>query len=407
MKCSTTVRFALRLQASILTASAINNKWAKVSPTPSPISIATSTHPVKRGWLQCALSSPVAFYSLFYAASQHLNYLQHGADSSDLAPTLRLAYKTKAITLINRELSKLQGQPLSDGLLISILSLGAHGNKPVMQYVTDTGHNQSPLAFAQMLDFYGHIDQEQAHMSALRRLLAHNKGVAGIQLPGLVGALQLGDLLHSTITNQAPTLSPTPAILPHRVAGFVNPGACPVSTSRLPASKHAMVLVEALTQARALTTALEQYSRRLLQEAFDRRREVTWDDLIHSRNLIHYSLISLPTANGLWGAKFALYDCIRLACWIFSDLVFFPLPPETGVRRGLAVQLRHALDNASLHDAWREQEGVQLWCCMLAGIAAEEVNGMEGVTMRSCVRKQVRQCAGMLGVGSWDSAESV
>ncbi|KAI9872369.1 MAG: hypothetical protein M1823_008190, partial [Watsoniomyces obsoletus] len=82
-----------------------------------------------------------------------------------------------------------------------------------------------------MLDFYGHIDQETAHMSALRILLAHNKGVERIQLAGLGGALVLGDLLHSTITHLKPSLNTTTPVreiagvaqfLPQRLAADGN-----------------------------------------------------------------------------------------------------------------------------------------------------------------------------------------
>ena len=394
-------------QASNLTRVAIHRKWANVSPTPTPTTVAAPTHPVKRGWYQCALSSPVAFYSLFYAASQHLNYLQHGADSSDHAPTLRFSYKTKAIALINRELPRLQGQPLSDALLISILSLGAHGNKPVTRYNTDTAHNQSPLASAQMLDFYGHIDQETVHMSALRKLLAYNKGIEGIELPGLVGALQLGDILHSTITNQTPTLAPRPCTLPRPIADFADKSAYPIKSSALPTSKHALKLLETLVEARALTAALEQYTSVHILHTSNERCEVSMDDLIHSRNLIHHTLISLPAANGLWGASFALYDCIRLASRIYSDLVFFPLPAETGVREGLAVQLRQALDYISLHNGWREETEALLWCCLLGAIAAEEVAGMEGVAMRGYIRNKVGMCADVLAIQSWEDQDGV
>jgi hypothetical protein len=387
-----------------LTVQAINRKWANVSPYSTRSSSLAVAHPVKTAWYQCAMDNPVAFYALAYASSQHLNFLQCGIDSSPLAATVRLSYKTKAISLINQELSKIDGGPIPDPLLIAILSLGAHGNKPITR-VDDKSEDQSPLALAQMLNFYGHVDQEVAHMSALRAFLKQDNSINNIKLPGLLGALRLGDLLNSTITKQIPVLLPDPDVLPSAIEKFEEPDQWPIKVSALPTSIHAMRLLETLVEARALTLALDRFTQCRILQTSTGDCDVTMDELIHARNLVHCNLISLPAANGLWGASFALYDCVRIASRIFSDLVFFPLPAEKKVRTRLATEMRIALDCVTIHNGWIGETDVLLWCCILGLIAAEGVKEMDGVTMRAYLRKKVVACSDALAIHSWDGED--
>ena len=399
---------------------ALRDKWPNVSPS-DPIA-------TKHDWMQCALSSPVAFYALSFAASQHLNYLHHGKDEIPSADLLRLSYKTEAVKLINRALSSLNGARIPDSLLIAILSLGAHGHKPVphndavsSQHELKFRGPKSPLASAQMLDFYGHIDQETAHMSALRTLLAHNKGVQGVQLAGLAGALALGDLLHSTITHQKPSLNvTTPVRSIAAVRQFWQEGdgageGFSVKLSGLPSFKSSGKLLDALVAAKAVTTALDF-------KVHDGRYEdpsyadvdilhISDRSLILARNDVHHSLLSLTPANALWGREFALYEVLRVAGLVYSDLVLFPLPAETGVRGRYARMMREGMEGTAMEGAWREESGVLLWCAVLGAVASgdamlgkwdvevEEGKMRVGVGNREWFVGKVRMCAEMLGVG--------
>jgi hypothetical protein len=290
-----------------------------------------------------------------------------------------------------------------------------------------------------MLDFYGHIDQETAHMSALRTLLAHNKGVKHVRLAGLAGALALGDLLHSTITHQRPSLEQGVGVrdIPN-VAQFVGGGlsggggSFPIRASSLPNSKHALKLLDTLVLARVVTAALDYYvhdqpkntaSTATTTSTTNPSRSrspathllpVTMQSLTHARNAIHHALISLPAANGLWGVQYALYDVSRISALIYSDLVLFPLPAETGVRGRYAALLRAAMDCVTLHAGWREEGLLLLWGCVLGGVAAAKVTtsvtakddggpadcGLRtGIREREWFIRKTRMCAEMLGVG--------
>ena len=399
---------------------ALHRKWANVSPS--------DPNATKHDWLQCALSSPVAFYALSFAASQHLNYLNLGIDKTANADLLRLSYKTEAVKLINRALTNLDGAPVPDSLLIAILSLGAHGHKPVPHSGAATSDTElkyrgpkSPLASAQMLDFYGHIDQETAHMSALRTLLAHNKGVGGIKLAGLAGALALGDLLHSTITHQKPSLNvTTPVREIAAVAQFLPDEDCPdgrhrfpVKLTSLPTFKSTSTLLRAMTAARAVTAALNHHQHPDGSGERDDILHISEKSLVLARNDVHHSLLGLPVANSLWGQEFALYELVRVAGLIYSDLVLFPLPAETGVRGRYAKTMREGMEGGRVEGVGREEAGVVMWGCLLGAAAAAETR--DGVFVHAEVDEsatkdirlgdrdwfvgKVRMCAETLGVG--------
>ena len=292
-----------------------------------------------------------------------------------------------------------------------------------------------------MLDFYGHIDQETAHMSALRTLLNHNKGVAGITLPGLAGALALGDLLHSTITHQRPSLhTTTPVREIVGVRGFLPPvergktgqaegevvNTFPVRLKVLGENRNARKLLGTLTVAQSVTVALERYmsyaNEREL-EVEDGEEKVTLEALTLARNDVHHALIDLPPANALWGREFAVYDVLRIAGLIYSDLVLFPLPAETGVRGRYARMMREQMEKVlqGMGGGGREEVGCVLWCCLLGAVAAAEIKWkgrvkdeegdggdvemkrktleLEGWELRTWYVSKVRSCAEMLGIG--------
>jgi hypothetical protein len=137
------------------------------------------------------MANPVAFYSFVFAAGLHHAY-EHGWDS---IPTrnydLLFSYKTKAISLINEELHKIDVD-ISDALLVSILILATHGPR-----TTNPGkgsprlHPVSPLAETQNFDFYGSLRFDGFHMDALRLLIARRGGLQTLELYSLAETIAL------------------------------------------------------------------------------------------------------------------------------------------------------------------------------------------------------------------------
>lgn len=383
-------------------------------------------HPVKRAWLQCALEHPVAFYALAHAASQHLEWLYRGERTFPCAELLRLSYETEAIRLINEELRQLESKPVPDYVLISILSLGAHGKEmmrhPIEQQVSpDAAKSRpgplldkscNPLCEAQMLNFYGSITQEAAHMSALRMLIAHNHGVSSIKLPALRGAVEIGDILNSTITQQRPCIPP-PRPLPASIEAYLEPlSDLPLDPSSLPpSSKQANALRIAFGASRAVTAALSNHI------ASGCTTAVTLTDLVIARNHVQYSLLMLPGANGLWGPNYALYEALRMSLLIYSDFVLFPLPNQTGLKGRYAAQLREPLGCCFAQIGkggsigWARDAEAMLWCCFMGGLALFEAEAEDRsfreVEGQVWFAEQGWSCADVLGLDSWEEVQAV
>jgi hypothetical protein len=440
--------------------------------------------------MHCCLENPVAFYALTYASGQHLAHMQNNHNRRSYTNLLLLSYKTQAVRLINDALTNLNGQPIPDAVLIAILSLGAHGNghKRTLSGVsasTIPGFNKpwppnntisamridsipslklslNPLSRAQMLHFYGGIDQETAHMSAVRTLIKHNKGIADIELPGLKGAVELGDLLDSTIMHTAPCI-PAPHPLTATFTQFLPDPNDDTSTPRLlllpvdalPDTHASLELVSAFTTARAVGLGLEAHVAACTKspglaleaslspithrrchnnqdEAYTPQGLPTLTDLTISRNAAHHALLSLPAANAQWSECFARYESARVASLIFANLVLFPLPEATGVNARYARMLRHAMDG--LKDdaepmtsdqekkargkrgglALGDTKGVEnvtgpvdvnvefiFWCAAMGALAAQ------GSMEKAWFLAWWKESAPALGIGSWSVAREV
>lgn len=130
----------------------------------------------------------MSFYAFVFAAGLHHSYAHQINDTTSSAALLRLSYQTQAIRLINEQLQHLRGPP-SDALLVSILILGAHGAN--LDAVCDQPHPQSPLATAQLLDFYGSMKFEAQHMHALRVLVKLKGGLEAIRMDALADTILL------------------------------------------------------------------------------------------------------------------------------------------------------------------------------------------------------------------------
>lgn len=305
-------------------------------------------------------------------------------------------------------------------------------------------HRESPLARAQMLHFYGRLNQEAAHMSALRTLIAHNNGTTSIELPGLAGAVELGDILNSTITHRRPCVDVpqpiTPAVRPFLALDRRDDDAAAAGGSSLlsalggkmvgvllPEGRQSGALLDGMVMCRAVVGALDAFvvsqARGLGKGREKGKAEITLTDLTISRNAAHYAILSLAPANALWGPQFALYEAMRVGMLVFSDFVLFPLPETTGVRRRYVRGLREAVEalEVGFKGGWAaggEVLGVVGWCVMMGALAAEG-EGEHGVGLWECEEERsgegdvaffvgrVKTNFGMLGASTWTEVHAL
>ena len=138
------------------------------------------------------MDTPVAFYTIVFAAATHCAF-RHGVHSiSKSDDFLRLSYKAKAIRLMIEEVKASHGV-VSDQVLMSVVTMAAHGTDPWgIAKLEDTG-DALPLATIQDFHYYGSMQCEWAHLRALHYLVQQRGGLKNIKLAGVANAIALYD----------------------------------------------------------------------------------------------------------------------------------------------------------------------------------------------------------------------
>ncbi|KIW62570.1 hypothetical protein PV04_10732 [Phialophora macrospora] len=372
---------------------AVNHTWPAVSPFGQ-----LSSNPVRRAWLGCAMANPVAFYAFIFAAGLHHAY-EHGWDK---IPTwnydLLLSYKTKAISLINAALQKVDVD-ISDALLVSILILAAHGPRvPSPGTVSPPQHPPSPLVGVQNINFYGSMRFDALHMDALRILIARRGGLQTLELYSLAETIALGEIFGASEHHFRPRFPesfscPTsiiPAIPDPLPADFFTP---------LQNGIRFAALLRVLRDMCAICRALDG-----LEHA--KPGSTLLSDVIRTRNTVQHRLLSLPHREFILVPDHAIYEACRLAALIFSDMVIFPLPAAKNMGTRLGGMLRQTLERLPAPAAapvphqntgWETDHApVLLWIVMLGAIA-----GANTKSLRDWFCALLDRYAVLLGVTAW------
>ena len=104
-------------------------------------------------------------------------------------------------------------------------------------------------------------------------------------------------------------------------------------------------LHETLESISEITVALDHYQR-------GGRYAPSLSDIIAARTITQHRLLSLaPPSSGIPQPDECIYNATRVAALIYSDMVLFPLPPQTGVKQKLTDMLRPALDCCTIQYA--------------------------------------------------------
>jgi hypothetical protein len=94
-------------------------------------------------------------------------------------------------------------------------------------------------------------------------------------------------------------------------------------------------------------------------------------DLTDMRNWAQHRMLSTITNPlDLSDSHVCLHHAVRLATFIFSDMVIFPVPPTQGIKPRLALMLQQTLEACDLVQCWELHGQVLLWALTMGTIAA-------------------------------------
>jgi hypothetical protein len=343
-------------------------------------------HPDVYGWRRAGLSCPSLVHSHISGA---IGIALAQGTWADLGPQLRrvqIYHATQSINYVRKELSRCQGSP-PDELLLSIMTLSGHGE--VVPDDEDRQRSQtstvSPLVRANRVDIFAKLSITDAHAQAIGSLVARKGGLDAITLPGFRALLSFTDILQASIKGTQPQLpfvgeteslvssgrhvldSKALALNTILGTGFEDAGVVDVSSD----------LYTALLAACELTAALDHLQR-------DENNPPTLADIVDARKYVQYRLISLPpdSLSQLSTPDDFIYEAVRLASLIYSDLNVWPLPSSTGARPRLARQLCDCLQSRHFSHSPDHilSADLLLWIAMMGAIASS--NGKSAATAR-------------------------
>ena len=139
---------------------------------------------IQNSVLASSMVSAATYYSMLYSATTHTAYLQSEMEEEPRSKPLQLQTKGLALSNLRQELTDLSS-PITDELLLCMVTMAAHTNAEHMTRPEDWDSLQGPLAKAQEIAYYGSAPFESMHgMNSLLALEARG-GLETITLPGL------------------------------------------------------------------------------------------------------------------------------------------------------------------------------------------------------------------------------
>ena len=324
----------------------------------------------------CAMNQPLAWFTVIFAGATH-NAFNYGIGCSPkFNNMLRLTYKDKAIRCLIDDISKSDGVA-SDGMLLSMVTLAAHGNGEVPPRVSlKRSWTTSSLSTAHNVDYYGGMGTAWAHMNALQTLVARRGGLDRVKLRAAAIAIQLYDVFTSWRLFRPPLfplLQPTSyfvslrshqadttaaALTRQMASGF---SVLPCSAKNL-LSQRLLQLVDFTA---TLSVDLHQWE----------RKTVDGPDYVHiqfTRWCILHDLLSLPelSENPNGNEADVSYEMIRLSTFAYFLFTLVPVPHPGSLPQKIAEMLQTALDICIASDLSIKQPGLFLWSVMLGGMCA-------------------------------------
>lgn len=116
-----------------------------------------------------------------------------------------------------------------------------------------------------------------------------------------------------------------------------------------------------------VVAALDQHVR-------EGKNSASLPELLRARNAVQYHLLCVRAGESISDTGQSLFDICRLGLLIFSNMVLFPLPTESGVAEMLVGSLRERLLESQALEShvcmWSQHADFLTWIVVLGSMAA-------------------------------------
>ncbi|OOQ88248.1 hypothetical protein PEBR_13173 [Penicillium brasilianum] len=321
-------------------------------------------------WMQLALGCPPLFRAWLHSGAEHLLMRQRASGHAP-SPTSQkdtyelLLMRQDAIVALKNAVDNDRPNTVTDQIIMAAFALALHPHE--RHPVAASRMRTAPLSNLQWLTRFTDIVILDGHVQGIRHLVQARGGFEKLEMPGLLEGLSTWDLITSTKMLTKPFWPRRTKLQLDSAAKFL---AKYEHTDVAIGDFHARLWSEFPHSIMWVFHALRGYSSLLEGYSDGRLSDLDLGYILDLRNLIHYQVLSLPSArDGKVGTVSHKYESFRLAQTIYSLLVLFPVPLTTTPYPELARLLRHELEMVS-EEGWAMIPTLLLWILALGGIAA-------------------------------------
>ncbi|KIW32980.1 uncharacterized protein PV07_04486 [Cladophialophora immunda] len=318
-----------------------------------------------------ARENPFVLHAQIVNAGGHrLRLLPAGHQSRSLIAQAVSYHERKALEAVTDILQKSPTPPWERivlALLLVTWPAGTHEESPSKYPV-------SPMATAQNLHLFNNMELTPGRIQQIQRfyrILEPLGGLDGLSTPEHLHVFSFADTFVSSRLGVRP-LWPWPNKLHYAFEAFndlvLDPRAFQMSLVMgrgFSCVKDAQLLRILIMACRA-TLGIDLYQRNVPTAPSPR-------DICTVRNAVQHQLCSLDPPSDLLPSHDALlYNMVRLAALIYSDLVIFPLGESVSVKLQLAYDLRKALELCFTGETLEAQAELELtvWCLTMGTMAS-------------------------------------
>ncbi len=141
--------------------------------------------------MECIITNPAAWYAFIFGGATHNAFQYGGRELPKFNEQLRLIYKSKAIRRILADIEQ-DGENLSDGTLMSIVTLAAHGSGESLKGQDSVKIKSQPsLLTAHDVNFYMSMDTGWEHLNILCSILEKRGGLQTVKIKSVAISMQL------------------------------------------------------------------------------------------------------------------------------------------------------------------------------------------------------------------------